>query len=86
MRKNQIYSKKKIGACMLTNLRIAPVATVFSQTEIGKSETLFKSKFCTVEVDCSEVFILYLPYLPGQNTSKGCSYLLTKVSLDKKFI
>ena len=56
--------------------------TVFSQAEVGKSETLFKSKFPTVAADFSEVFILYLPHLPVQNI-EGCSYLLNKASLDK---
>ena len=58
--------------------------TVFSKPERGKSETLLKSelKFCTVSVDCSEVFVLYLPYLSVQNTFESCSNLSAKVSLD----
>ena len=38
----------------------------FSKAERGKSETLLKLqlKFHTVSVDCWEVFILYLAYLP----------------------
>ena len=38
-------------------------------------------KFCTVSIDCWEVFILYLPYLPVQNRLEDCSNLSTKVSL-----
>ena len=37
--------------------------------------------FCTVLVDCCEVLVLYLPYLPVQNTIEGCCILSTKVSL-----
>ena len=39
-------------------------------------------KFHTESVDCWEVFILYLAYLPVWNTSEDCSDSLTKVYLD----
>ena len=42
--------------------------TVLSQAEVGKAETLLKSelKFCVVSVYCTQVFILFLPYIPDK--------------------
>ena len=50
MRKNQIYSKKKFGACMLTNLRIAPLLKPhpeFLILHIGTNDT---SKYLPNEI------------------------------------
>ena len=39
-------------------------------------------KFCTASLDCWEIFKLYLPYLPVQDTLESCCNLSIKVSLD----